>query len=277
MKANPNQIKIKKDYNLNYSANIYPRNQFNYKEIIKEQRTEFRNIPRYEEEEQLNYNRPKIILHKKGIPRYYEEEISYERPSSKHKNTNYQTYTDKGINNHKVIEDKSYKNSKNNYLNDFNGVKKSFEFEKKYNHSSGYTLRNSPKININEKYYKTESNNNNISSDRNLKNSFQDKKNIYQNEKNAKYENLQISNNYGNNNNKEYYEENEGKEIPDITPKYYRNNPLVKKGNVQKPKMYLNKIGNPLKTVAQKICNIVIKGQKKKKSKIKNIKIKKLM
>ena len=47
----------------------------------------------------------------------------------------------------------------------------------------------------------------------------------------------------------------------EFTPKYYRNNPLVKKGNIHRQKIYMgSREENPLKSVAQKICNIVIKG-----------------
>ena len=69
------------------------------------------------------------------------------------------------------------------------------------------------------------------------------------------------------NNNYDYEEQDK----VEFTPKYYRNNPLVKKGNIQKQKLYMgNREENPLKSVAQKICNIIIKGddtKKKEKSK----------
>ena len=53
-----------------------------------------------------------------------------------------------------------------------------------------------------------------------------------------------------------------------IIPKYYRNNPLIYKGNIPKRKIHRNlREENPLKSVAQKICNIVIKGNEPKEGK----------
>jgi len=83
----------------------------------------------------------------------------------------------------------------------------------------------------------------------------------------SKYNNVELENNknISFNNTK-----NTNSEI--IIPKYYRNNPLIYKGNLPKRKIHRNlREENPLKSVAQKICNIVIKGDESKgqKNKIK--------
>ena len=59
-------------------------------------------------------------------------------------------------------------------------------------------------------------------------------------------------------------------EEEEFTPKHYRNNPLVRKGNFPIKKMKMGTVENPLKSVAQKICNILIKGDENKKIKNKN-------
>ena len=65
--------------------------------------------------------------------------------------------------------------------------------------------------------------------------------------------------------NEEEYEEQNYKKLI-YTPKYYRNKPIKVNESLPKRKMYINREENPLKSVAQKICNIVISADKNKKN-----------
>ena len=50
-----------------------------------------------------------------------------------------------------------------------------------------------------------------------------------------------------------------------FSPKFYRNNPLIRNGNINKKKIRINlREENPLKSVAKKICNIAIKSNEYK-------------
>ena len=112
-----------------------------------------------------------------------------------------------------------------------------------------------------EEYYEGEEN---IEEDENENNYYSN----YNKEKQfSKYNNVELENNKNISFNDT---KNTNSEI--IIPKYYRNNPLIYKGNLPKRKIHRNlREENPLKSVAQKICNIVIKGDESKgqKNKIK--------
>ena len=234
-------MKIKKyqnkkgEYKQNNSTKVNQNNQLNYRESNEEESQGFHDAPEYEEEEQIKYQKQRYMQPKKEAEEFYEEENSNERP------LNFQI-------NYKIdgrAEKVSYKSTGNkpNYK-DFNNIQKSLELEKKYNKK----LRVDTNENLDKK-----------------SDSFQNAKNEVQNVKDLKYSGKK-SKNYKNIIGGEGdYEDHEEQEF---TPKYYRNNPLVKKGHYQKQKLFMgNREENPLKSVAQKICNIVIKGDKNKKNK----------
>ena len=122
--------------------------------------------------------------------------------------------------------------------------------------------------------------------DINMDNKYQKR---YDNHNQNKYYNNYYSNqiNYSNNNNNNLeqinsknnniyqIENNPNSNSPNIAfPKFYRNNPIIYKGKNQNRKKIRNiREENPLKSVAQKICNIVIKGEPTKKEKNKENKI----
>ena len=61
--------------------------------------------------------------------------------------------------------------------------------------------------------------------------------------------------------------ENEN-QITKQSPKYYRNNNLIHKGNAQKRKIFRSsREENPLKSVAQKLCNTAFEEEQTKKEK----------
>ena len=122
------------------------------------------------------------------------------------------------------------------YFNNYNSVKNSDEGEKVLVKRSVNNLRNPSPMRLSGKYYKI---------DNNIKRSVghsNDMKNM-------------------NNLKKEY--DHQSYQEEKYAPKFYRNNPLIRTANYQR-KINLEKTLNPLKPVAQKICNIIIKGEAKK-------------
>jgi len=132
------------------------------------------------------------------------------------------------------------------YFNSYNSVKNSDEGEKVLVKRAANNLRNPSPKGISGKYYKIENN---------IKRSVGHSNDI----KNM------------NNLNKEY--DHQSYQEEKYAPKFYRNNPLIRTASYQR-KINLEKAQNPLKPVAQKICNIIIKGEAKKN---KDKKIAKLM
>ena len=122
------------------------------------------------------------------------------------------------------------------YFSNYNSVKNSDEGEKVLVKRTVNNLKNPSPTRISGKYYKIENNNK-----RSVGNS-DDIKNL--NDLKKEYEN------------QSYKEEK-------YAPKFYRNNPLIRTASYQR-KINLENVPNPLKPVAQKICNIIIKGEAKK-------------
>ena len=146
---------------------------------------------------------------------------------------------DKFDNSQRVVKPKQYY-----YLNDYNTNRNTVAYEKVFVKRSVKSLRNPTPTNINKKNVMIENYNKRnagFSNDRKAKNYF--KKNAenqsYQDEKNP--------------------------------IKFYRNNPLIKTVSYQRKKNF-EKRENPLKPIAQKICNIIIKGEGKKEKDNKIIK-----
>ena len=146
---------------------------------------------------------------------------------------------DKFDNSQRVVKPKQYY-----YLNDYNTNRNTVAYEKVFVKRSVKSLRDPTPINLNKKNYMSENyhkRNAGYSNDRKTKNYF--KKNVehqsYQEEKNP--------------------------------IKFYKNNPLIKTVSYQRKKN-LEKRENPLKPIAQKICNIIIKGEGKKEKDNKIIK-----
>ena len=143
----------------------------------------------------------------------------------------------------------------NEDINDYN--QNNPEYEEDEEHSNTNNIQNDE-----EEYYEEDEGENEEEDENNIPNENQNK---YYRQKNP---NINQNENMMNNNN--------DKDI--AIPKYYRNNPLVYKGDILKKKIHRNlREENPLKSVAQKICNIVIKGDKsnKDKNKTNNINAKK--
>ena len=143
----------------------------------------------------------------------------------------------------------------NEDINDYN--QNNHEYEEDEEHSNNNNIQNDE-----EEYYEEDEGENEEEDENNIPNENQNK---YYRQKNP---NINQNENMMNNNN--------DKDI--AMPKYYRNNPLVYKGDILKKKIHRNlREENPLKSVAQKICNIVIKGDKsnKDKNKTNNINAKK--
>ena len=143
--------------------------------------------------------------------------------------------------------------------------------DSKYNQRSGLTLKSSPKINLNGIYNNENEkiNDNKRTIERNLDKSFQGRRNKTLNSNNTddlNNHNYDISKNIYYSNRSTKKNEEEGKES---IPKYYTNNLFINRGINQNSKSFISyRKGRPM-FVAQKICNIVIKGKKRKNKKIK--------
>ena len=263
--------KLMTDIEANKPTKLYPFVHGNNRNPHEENNFDYQVDPDLEEDYRNNYpKKPRYMHLHQSRKDHNEEGQSYDRNQrTKPKSNNYQRNTEKRVVYYKASEDDSKRNNNNSnnyYFNEFNIVKKSIELEKKYAHRSGYTLKNPTQKNINEKYYKAENEKVNYDN-RNTERSIEKiKKKEENNIKDLKYNQKNIQNNYKINNNTNYENENDNYE-EEYTPKYYRNNPLVRKGNIQRKKLHMGREENPLKSVAQKICNIVIKGDDSKKNK----------
>ena len=179
-------------------------------------------------------------------------------------------------NNRSINQNHSYYVSKNNNNSDENKTKK-------YQQRSSYTLKQPEDKRLTEKYqiYEVAKNNNNYNYNNRYENS-----NLYPRKSNdSNTSNYLIKSRDSKQNIKD---ENQGRrqytnksyQGEKFPPKYYRNNPLLRTENINEEnnasnnkKSYLLKnnknnifIGN-METVAQKICNIVIKGSNPNKEK----------
>ena len=239
MKTNKNQTKVKGAHKLNFSGNLHSNPKLDSQESNEEENKEFKNAPEFEEEEQINYSKQNYLQPKYSREEFYDEDNLNEQESGIPNDLKNQRNSENGANHYNSKEFQSFKNPNkkdNQYFNDFNIVKRSVELEEKYNQKFGNSLKNKNEPNDNR----------NIENPNNLKFSGKNSQNLEKNNNN----------------------EDEEEQQPEFTPKYYRNNPLVKKGNMHRQKLYMAKREeNPLKSVAQKICNIVIKGDKTKKKK----------
>ena len=242
----------KKVYKSNHTQKIYPHSQMNSEDIQIEEDPDFQNDQVRKDEEKIkNYNQP-IINDQKERMEYYNEENLNEQ--SLNKNNRYQKNIGKGAVYYKASDNKLSKHadSKNEYyFNNFNNIQNNEEND---NEKLGFNVNNPENKKSNEKYYYTEKVNNNYKKS----DSYQGRKNTNPNTRGLKMTENSLKNNQNSENNINNNEE-EQKDI--FTPKYYRNNPLVRKGNIQMKKILMgNREENPLKSVAQKICNINIKG-----------------
>lgn len=122
------------------------------------------------------------------------------------------------------------------YFNSYNSVKNSDEGEKVLVKRTLNNLGSPSPNGISGKYYKIENN---------IKRSF------------GNSNDLKNMNNLKNEYDHQSYQEEK------YAPKFYRNNPLIRTASYQR-KINIEKVQNSLKPVAQKICNIIIKGESKK-------------
>ena len=122
------------------------------------------------------------------------------------------------------------------YFNSYNSVKNSDEGEKVLVKRTLNNLGSQSPNGISGKYYKIENN---------IKRSF------------GNSNDLKNMNNLKNEYDHQSYQEEK------YAPKFYRNNPLIRTASYQR-KINIEKVQNSLKPVAQKICNIIIKGESKK-------------
>ena len=122
------------------------------------------------------------------------------------------------------------------YFNSYNSVKNSDEGEKVFVKRSVKNMRNPSPTKLSGNYYKIE---------------------------NSIKRSVGHSNDLKNMNNLQKEYDHQSYQEENYPPKFYRNNPLIRTVSYQR-KIDLEKAPNLLKPVAQKICNIIIKGEVKK-------------
>lgn len=228
MRGIKNQIALKKENKTIYTNTINSAININFREFHKDGKPEIRGIENYEVEEKLKYPKRYQIKSESGRELYYKEDKNDEPHQLNTQYNLYQRNIQKGIG-YRLAEDKITKN--NHLVSEISDFKKSFDREKKFNQSSRLTLNDYSNSNINDKYFKANENeiinDFNRNNERNLKSS--------QSRKETKYNSYNIN---------------------DLR-------------NTQKQKLYMNnnRNGNRIMYVAQKICNILIKGKKRKNKK----------
>jgi hypothetical protein len=242
---------LKKKNKSNIINNIYPHNQMNYDGIQVEDEPDFQDEQDYmDEEEQVNYYNKRINNPQKERVEYYDED---NLDDYSNKNKNYQRNIGKGAIYYKTSKNKALKNDdlKNKYFfNNFNKLKNNEEYD---NEKANFTMNNFETKKINEKYYITNINEKGKYNNQNP-DSYHIRKKTNLSTKLSETNLNNYNNNENNNNNNDEFQ----KEV--FTPKYYRNNPLVHKGNKKMQKLHMgNREENTLKSVAQKICNYCYK------------------
>ena len=255
MRANRTQNIIKKEYKSTYSYTINPGISSNSKDLLKKENQEVKNTHKNVEEEIKYPKRYQFKSNKEKQLNSAEENKYGQQHQIYTQNRNYLTNIDKGLGNN------------NQYFNEF---KRSFDMDNKYNQRSVLTLKSTPKINLNNIYNNENEkiNDSKRTIERNLDKSFQGRRNNTLNSKNTydinyHYYDISKNNNYS-------YRNNEKKEDgQDSIPKYLTNDLFINKGIKPQSKSFISyRKGRPM-FVAQKICNIVIKGKKRKNKKTK--------
>ena len=274
-----NQIRVKTDFSNTHTSQLHSGSLGSNYRLVYPQSTYFSRINN-ENEAQQNIS---TNIYKQRYSNY-EQTLPKESPRDSYNINKYKRYTEKKERYSESSQDRSFQSSQRKapnhslYVSDFTKEKNQ---EKKYKNRNTFTFKQPNQSRLNEKYHITELNDNKNNSNRNtMSNNFINNryKNInsgnssYKERKtnthvnNLKYEkeeNLNQSTNRKVYTNKSY----QGNKFP---PKYYRNNPLIRSNNENTIKKNQNNQKKKFIAIAQKICNIVIKGVKpKRKQKIK--------
>ena len=202
----------------------------NYRKIYKNKSPTYYNKYRYEEPNKASKNVP-----------YMKHNHYYQKQNNTTDNYNDEKKLDKTMKN--TVEKPAY------YRNDFKNMKDSVEREQNFVQRPVNTVGNQNQSKINERYYNLniKNNNNNNSNNNNNNNNL------------IKSQNERQFVNYKRMFDNENFERTEQK----YPPKFYRNNNPLNKINTEIRK-------NTIVPVAQKICNIIIKGEANNK-KLKNL------
>ena len=274
-----NQNRLKTENSSTYASQIYPKNHgYNYSltNISDPPSTYYSKIKNEKEGQYQNFS---------NIERYSHPQRYINSNKNIPKNTfiinKYKRNTEKIGENKELSQKKSFQTSQKYENHSFysSNTKNSVGIEKKYDNKTAITYRhnktksneknNSHEINYNKNNnskYKTNNNSMNTNNARYITNinnlNYKERKTITNviNTRNDRNNKLNEPINRRHYINKSY----EGIKIP---PKYYRNNPLISSNLRIKPNIGKKDEKAIIKPVAQKICNIIIKGGEKKEEK----------
>ena len=270
-----NLTQVKTENKITYSSQNFPSSKPSNYAIAYSSKSPSANktIMKYDKNyKNINSNQPRYTQYQRNSN--VENNSAKKSPRNSVNTGKYKRFTEKRDINDKPFDDKSYQASQRNtnhtvYISEFTKVKNSIEQDKKFIQRPTYTLKHSTQRKMSENNDIRGNNKiiNNINKNRysNFNNTFEYKeRKVTTHVSNQRYN----KDNKNNGNEKKYKKEYtnksyQGKKYP---PKYFRNNPLIRSQNESQkfkkhPESYL-------KPVAQKICNIVIRGGNANNSKI---------
>ena len=282
MSRRSNQTQVKTENRSTTTSQIYPRIQDNNYRLTYTSKSPSKYYSKTKKEKDDNQK------NNSNLGRYSQQQrftnIEKNVAKSSYNINQYKRNNEKIEKNKKLPEDKSFQLSKKNtnhsiYVSDSSNVKNNTGKEKKYEYRTSIATKyNQNKLN--EKYHINEiknskNNTNNYTSSNNYRtnNNIANNSRYNTNLNNANYKERKtttyvtnIRNDKDNklndsNNTKQYA--NKSYERIKAPPKYYRNKPLIS-SNIQNKQNEENKKEKVvIRPVAQKICNIIIKGRKK--------------
>ena len=270
-----NLTQVKTENKISYSSQNFPSSKPSNYAIAYSSKSPSSNktIMKYDKNyKNINSNQPRYTQYQRNSN--VENNSAKKSPRNSVNTGKYKRFTEKRDINDKPFDDKSYQASHRNtnhtvYISEFTKVKNSIEQDKKFIKRPTYTLKHSTQRKMSENNDIRGSSNilNNINKNRysNFNNTFEYKERKVTTHVDNKRYNKDSKNNVNEKKYKKEYTNKsyQGKKYP---PKYFRNNPLIRSQNERQklkkhPESYL-------KPVAQKICNIVIRGGNTNNSKI---------
>lgn len=266
-----NQSQTKIENKLNYVSKNYQNSQgnnFRHSYSSKSPSSNYGKIKYEKDDVNSNLNKPRYNQYQRNSN--IGQDSGKKSPINNNNINKYKRFTEKTEVNKKPYQENSLQTSKENanhaiYFSEFTKIKNSIDPDNKYSKIPTYTLKHSSQRTMSEKYEINHNNKAGINryNDNNLN------KNRYNKVvKNFDYKERKVTTHI---NNKKYDKEKkninekkikkeyanksyQGNKYP---PKYYRNNPLIR---AQRDNNEIKNGTNHLKPVAQKICNIVIRG-----------------
>jgi hypothetical protein len=251
-----NQTRAKTENRSTYTPQIYPRSQgYNYSltNISDSPSTYYSKTKNEKEGQNQNISNRERYSHPQRYINLDKNTLKNNLNINQYKRNSEKIGEKKGLSQKKSFQS-SQKNENHSFY--FSNTKNSIGIEKKYDNKTTITYKyNKIKLNENNNSHEINSNKNNNSNNKTNINIMNTNNTRYIT--NNKYNKLNEPINRRQYINKSY----EGIKLP---PKYYRNNPLIGSDLQTKQKIGKKEEKAIIRPVAQKICNIIIKGRGKK-------------